>query len=186
VTGEQADPTPIGHVTLAAGPWTLAPPRVEEAPEALALFSDPDVRQWNPAPKVVDLESAEDWLRRSAEWGAAWAVWSIVDADGLFVGSCVLWNLDRADHFSGSVGYRIAPWARRRGVASTAVQAMCGFAFGELSIARLDLIHTVENVGSCHVAQRAGFVLEATMRSEYQTADGRRWDSHLHARLATD
>ena len=179
-------PDPIEHATLPADPWVLVPPHVDHAPEVLALFSDPDVQQWNPAPNVVDLDSAVEWLERNGIWGAEWAVWCILDGDGRFVGSSVLWNMDRAEHFNGSVGYRIAPWARRQGVATAAVKAMAAFAFNELGLARLDLVHTVANVGSCRVAERAGFTLEGTLRSEYQTLDGRRWDSHIHSLLATD
>jgi RimJ/RimL family protein N-acetyltransferase len=179
-------PAPVEHVSLPAGDLTLAVPEPRHAAEALATMTDPDVQRWNPAPKVVDLDSAREWLERSRDWGAAWASWSILDSDGRYLGTSVLWNMDRAEHFSGSVGYRIGPWARRRGVASAAVQAMAGFGFTTLGLARIDLVHTVANVGSCGVAQRVGFALEGTMRSEYRTFDGQRWDSHLHARLASD
>jgi RimJ/RimL family protein N-acetyltransferase len=42
----------------------------------------------------------------------------------------------------------------------------------------------VENVGSCRVAQRAGFGLEGVMRSSKRFGDGRLHDEHLHAILA--
>jgi RimJ/RimL family protein N-acetyltransferase len=150
------------------------------------MFSDPEVQRWNPAPKVVDLASAADWLERSAAWEAAWAVWSIVDHEGRFVGTSLLWNMDRSDHMNGSVGYRIAPSARRQGVATAAVRAMTEFAFDRVGLARIELVHTVANIGSCRVAERSGFTLEGTLRSEYRTFDGQRWDSHLHSLLATD
>jgi RimJ/RimL family protein N-acetyltransferase len=181
-----SDPEPVEPVTLPAGRWTLEPPRLGFADEVLAMFSDPEMQRWNPAPKVVDLASADDWLRRSAEWEAPWAVWIILDADGAFVGTSLLWNMDRSEHLNGSVGYRIAPWARRRGVATAAVRAMTAFAFDTVGLARIDLVHTVANVGSCRVAERAGFTLEGTLRSEYRTFDGQRWDCHIHGLLATD
>jgi RimJ/RimL family protein N-acetyltransferase len=181
-----SDLQPLDLVDLPAGQWTLAPPRSEHAPEVLALFSDPEVQRWNPAPKVVDLDSARDWLVRSLAWGAEWAVWSIVDADGAFVGTSLLWNMDRTDHLTGSVGYRTAPWARRQGIATAAVRAMSAHAFDVVGLERLDLVHTIPNVGSCLVAERAGYTLEGTLRSDYRTDDGRRWDCHLHSRLATD
>jgi RimJ/RimL family protein N-acetyltransferase len=180
------DLQPLDLVDLPAGQWTLTPSVPEHAPEALALFRDPEVQRWNPAPKVVDLDSALDWLKRNRAWGPEWAVWSIVDRDGKFVGTSLLWNMDRADHLNGSVGYRIAPWARRQGVATAAVRAMTTYAFDVVGLERLDLVHTLVNVGSCFVAERSGFVLEGTLRSDYRTDDGRRWDCHIHSRLATD
>jgi RimJ/RimL family protein N-acetyltransferase len=182
-----SEPEPVGHVELRSGAWTLVPPRPEHGADVLAMFTDPEVQRWNPAPKVVDLASAADWLERSLAWETEWAVWSIVGADGAFAGSCSLWQMDRRFHFSGSVGYRTAPWARRQGVATAAVRAMTGFAFDSLGLERIELVHTVPNVGSCRVAKRAGFALEGTMRAEFRTLDdGRRWDSHLHSLLASD
>jgi RimJ/RimL family protein N-acetyltransferase len=180
------DPEPVGYVELSCEAWTLVPPRAEHAADVLALFSDPEVQRWNPAPSVVDLDTAADWLHRNAAWGDRWAVWSIVDPVGRFVGTSVLWNMDRADHMNGSVGYRIAPWARRQGVATAAVVAMTRFGIDVLGLERIDLVHTIANVGSCRVAERAGFTLEGTLRSEFRTFDGQRWDSHIHSLLATD
>jgi RimJ/RimL family protein N-acetyltransferase len=181
-----SDPEPVGYVELTSGAWTLVPPRAEHAADVLVMFTDPEVQRWNPAPKVVDLESAADWLERSLAWEAEWAVWSIVGADGAFAGSCSLWQMDRRFHFTGSVGYRVAPWARRQGVATAAVAAMTRFGIDALGLERIELVHTIPNVGSCRVAERAGFTLEGTLRSEYRTFDGQRWDSHIHGLLATD
>jgi RimJ/RimL family protein N-acetyltransferase len=41
-------------------------------------------------------------------------------------------------------------------------------------------------VASCRTATKAGFRIEGTMRDFYAELTGRRHDSHLHARLATD
>jgi RimJ/RimL family protein N-acetyltransferase len=63
---------------------------------------------------------------------------------------------------------------------------MTAFAFDTVGLERVDLIHTLPNVGSCRVAERARFTLEGTLRSEFRTLDGQRWDSHVHSLLATD
>jgi RimJ/RimL family protein N-acetyltransferase len=181
-----SDPEPLDHVALPAGRWTLEPPRPGYAADVLALFSDPEVQRWNPAGSVVDIKTAADWLERSAAWEARWAVWSILDADDRFVGTSLLWNMDRTDHMNGSVGYRISPRARRQGVATAAVRAMTRFAFDHVGLARVDLVHTIPNAGSCRVAEHVGFTLEGTLRSEYRTFDGQRWDCHIHGLLATD
>jgi RimJ/RimL family protein N-acetyltransferase len=181
-----SDSEPLPQVSLTADRWTLVSPRSAYAADVLAMFNDPEVQRWHPAENVVDSESAAGWLERSAAWEARWAVWIILDANGRFVGTSLLWDMDRSGQLHGSVGYRIAPWARRQGVATAAVRAMATFAFDEVGLARLDLVHTVANVGSCLVAQGAGFTLEGTLRSEYRTLDGDRWDCHIHGLLATD
>ena len=66
-----------------------------------------------------------------------------------------------------------------RGAASDATRAVSGWAFESIGLHRLELLHSVQNVPSCGVAGRAGFVLEGTRRSSLH-ADG--WhDMHLHA-----
>ncbi|WP_223884412.1 GNAT family N-acetyltransferase [Micromonospora craniellae] len=42
------------------------------------------------------------------------------------------------------------------------------------------------NPASCRVAERAGYPVEGTLRESHRYGDGRRYDEHLHARLATD
>jgi RimJ/RimL family protein N-acetyltransferase len=177
----------IAWVSLPAGPFVLRPPRESEAADALAMLRDPDTHRWNPAPKVVDLESAADWCRRGADWSdGSHATWSVVDTDERLVGNVSLWALDRDDQRSGFVGYRTVPWARGRGVATQGLAAATAWALGNLGLERLVLPHAVANPASCVIAERCGFTLEGVARAGYRDPDGERWDEHLHARLATD
>jgi RimJ/RimL family protein N-acetyltransferase len=178
----------IEHVEIAAGPYQLRPPSGAQAADALAMLHDPDTARWNPVPRVVDLATARDWCERGADWSdGSHATFSVLDAlTGRLVGNVSLWRLDLADQRCGAVGYRTAPWARGQGVATTAVRAASGWAFGALGVERLELPHAVANPASCRVAVKAGFRLEGTLRGAFRAPDGRRYDEHLHARLATD
>lgn len=55
-----------------------------------------------------------------------------------------------------------------------------------MGLHRIALHHATANPASCTVAAKAGLVLEGTMRQETTDHTGTRYDSHLHARLATD
>jgi RimJ/RimL family protein N-acetyltransferase len=101
------------------------------------------------------------------------------------VASCSIFAIDR-EHATAKVGYRVAPWQRRRGVGSEVVATVTGWSFAELGLARIQLEHAVENAGSCRVASRAGFVLEGTLRSASLDGLGRRHDDYVHGRLAAD
>lgn len=174
--------TGIEHVTLAAGVFELRPPSGEDAAEALALLRDPDVQQWVPGPPDPDLAAARDWLVRSADWsdGSA-AVWTVHEGDRL-VGNAFVCKID-ADQLNAWVAYRTAPWARGRGVATSAVMAITAFAFDVLGLERLVLPHAVANAASCRVADKAGYAYEGVERGGYRDESGRRWDSHVHGRL---
>ncbi|MBM0226456.1 GNAT family N-acetyltransferase [Micromonospora sp. ATA51] len=75
---------------------------------------------------------------------------------------------------------------RPGGIASAAVTALTTWAFAQLPLHRIELCHAVANRASCRVAARAGYPAEGTLRESYRYGDGRRYDEHPHARLATD
>jgi RimJ/RimL family protein N-acetyltransferase len=164
----------------------LRAPLPADAPDALAMMRDPQVAIWNPAPNIVDVASAEAWLARSADWTSGdHATFSVVDADGRYAGVVSLHHVNRYQS-TADIGYRVAPWARGRGVATAAVRAATDWAFAELSLLRIQLFHGVGNPGSCRVAEKAGYTLEGVLRSAGLYGDGQRHDDHLHARLAAD
>ena len=159
-----------------------------DAADALLMFRDPDIALWYPAPAVVDLQSAQEWCRRGADWSEGdHATFTIVDQDkGRLVGNISLMNIDLVDQRSASIAYRTAPWARRQGVASDAVEAVTKWAFDTLTIERIRLEHSVSNAASCGVAGRCTYLLEGVMRLGHRDERGVRHDTHLHARLAPE
>lgn len=83
----------------------------------------------------------------------------------------------------GEVGYWVAPWARRRGVATAAVRALAGSAL-DGPFARLELLTRVENTASQRVALAAGFRREGVRHGAGREADGSRGDRIVWYRLA--
>ncbi|MFV2101815.1 GNAT family N-acetyltransferase [Micromonospora sp. LOL_024] len=83
------------------------------------------------------------------------------------------------------IGYWVAPWARGRGVATTATRALAEHAFAT-GTARLELLTHVENAASQRVALAAGFRSEGVRRGATPVRDGRRRDLTLWVRLADD
>ena len=169
------------------GGLLLRPPRRTEAAAALAMLTDPEVAQWNPAPLVVDLAASRAWCDRGADWSVGGhATFSILVADrGDYAGNISVFDLD-LEQAVASVGYRIAPAHRRRGIATAALATVTAWALRDVRLERLQLFHAVPNIGSCAVANRCGFALEGTLRSASVFGDGRRYDEHVHARLASD
>jgi RimJ/RimL family protein N-acetyltransferase len=177
----------VPAMELMTGHLLLRRPVEEDAADALAMLADPEVVRWNPAPSVVDVETARAWCARGADWNdGTHATWHAVDrSTGRLVANCSVFEIDR-DHATAKIGYRVAPWQRRRGVGSEVVAAVAGWSFAGLGLARIQLEHAVANVGSCKVAWNAGFVLEGILRSASRDGLGARHDDHVHGRLATD
>lgn len=176
----------IAHVTLEAGPYALRPATVADAEAALAMSRDRAILQWN-STWVVDLESAARWCLRGSDWSSGLhATLAIVDAQDQYIGNFSIGGIDLENQRCASVGYRVAPWRRNRGVASHALAAATQWGFQSLGLERLDLPHAVENPASCRVAEKCGFRFEGLLRKGFRDDYGQRWDSHLHGRLATD
>jgi len=152
-----------------------------DAPDVMAAFAVPDIQRWNRR-RIDDLDEAGQliagWVaNRARETGLAWA---ITDDEGL-LGRIALRGLSLAEGL-GVFGYWVLPRARGRGVATTALELVSAWAFDDLGLHRLELAHSVANPASCRVAERAGFVLEGTLRGALAHDDG--WhDMHVHGRV---
>ena len=166
----------------------------DEAAVATAM-ADPDILRWTAGSAVLRTPAdkrALKWLESRIDgWSRNNAVFAVADAaTDVLLGSVTLRDVNRVPD-QAVVAYWVSPAARGRRLAARALDAASRWAFtspadGGLGLHRLSADHALVNEGSCRVATRAGFLLEGTMREYYVEADGRRHDSHLHARLATD
>jgi RimJ/RimL family protein N-acetyltransferase len=90
------------------------------------------------------------------------------------LGSISLMRFEWADH-RAEIGYWVAPWARRRGVATRSVRLLSRWALTDLGLGRVNLYTDPDNPASQAVAERCGFTREGVLRS-YQERKGRRYD----------
>jgi RimJ/RimL family protein N-acetyltransferase len=65
---------------------------------------------------------------------------------------------------AAEVGYWVDPRARKRGVATTAVRAVCQWAVTTAGIELIEWRCEAGNVASRRVAEKAGFLIEGTLR----------------------
>jgi RimJ/RimL family protein N-acetyltransferase len=152
---------------------------------AIVELADVEGLRWSRSlAGVRSVDDARRWLAgRSGPDRVDWAVRD--PATGRLIGRTSLHRI--VDGLpSGEVGYGVHPAHRGRGVASAAVGTVLPWAFAELGLRRVELVHDVANTASCRVATRCGFALEGTERSALGYPDGRVADQHRHARLATD
>jgi RimJ/RimL family protein N-acetyltransferase len=163
---------------LVLRPWNEA-----DAPAVVSAYADPDIQTW--AIRSVDAAEAPEWIESwtatwAAETDASWAVVSRSDRSVL-LGRVALRRISLAEG-SGEITYWVLSDARRQGVASLATVAVSRWAFRDLGLHRLDLLHSVRNEASCRVATSAGFESEGTLREYLLHVDG--WhDMHLHSLL---
>lgn len=172
---------------IVAGRYQLRPPSLRDVPDMMEMSRDEAIAQWNPLVSGADAEAARAWAERWADWdGGRSALFGVYEAvEGRLLALVSLHKIDLALS-SGELGYRVAPWARGRGVATTSLATVSDWAFGYLGLTRLQLLHAVENAASCRVAEKCGFLHEGTTRSSFRYGDGELHDEHIHGRLAAD
>lgn len=164
----------------------LTPWEPGDAAGVVALADDDASRTWSASLSTVrTLDDARTWMaeRQSGPDRVDWAVRD--PATRALVGRTGLHGFE-ATPPSAEIGYGVHPAHRRRGVAAAAVATATRWAFAELGLCRLVLVHDVGNTASCAVAARSGFALEGVERAALGYPDGRVDDLHRHARLADD
>ena len=173
-------------VLVAPGGLTLRPWLPSDAATVLAAYADPGIRHWHRRGVASEAEARE----LIAGWNRGWddettACWAVVAGErGEVAGRVTIRDVD-LELGHGEVGYWVLQAARGSGVAVRAVREASRWALDELGLHRLGLGHSVANTASCRVADKAGFRLEATLRSALLHADG--WhDMHLHARTGRE
>ena len=101
---------------------------------------------------------------------------------GELLGACGLhrteWETPKTE-----VGYWIRSSRAGRGFVTEAVNGLCGYAFAHLKAARVELVVDEDNMPSRRVADRCGFTLEGTMRSERRAPDGTLRNTCIYARF---
>jgi RimJ/RimL family protein N-acetyltransferase len=177
--------TPLVPVDLDAGAVRLRPWRPDDADDLWTALQDPDIQLWNSG-GVASREDAVTLLGRRSDWSAGdHASWAVVDAGtGKLLGSISVHSIAQSQ--DAQVGYWTVPAARGRGVAATAVDAACRWAFATLALDRIELCHAVENTASGRVAEKAGFSFEGHLRRSYRYGDGVKHDEFLWSRLSDD
>ena len=175
-------------VDLQARDLLLTPPSTADLHEIARACQDPDIAAWVAVPQPYAHSDAEFFLEHVVRPGwrdgtqASWTVRRSTD-DPLVA----MVGLHDIGARSGELGFWTAPWARREGVMSAAVQAVLDHAFDAdgLGLERVLWQAYVGNWPSRRVAWRAGFRLEGTIRLE-AVHRGVRRDSWVGTILAGD
>ncbi|MEV4679252.1 GNAT family N-acetyltransferase [Streptomyces kurssanovii] len=111
--------------------------------------------------------------------------WLLVAGDGRVVGTITLSGITLGPFCSAYLGYWTAADRQGRGLATAAVEAVCGIAAGELGLHRIEATTLVDNLRSQRVLERCGFE-PIGMAPRYLHIDGRWRDHRLFQRILHD
>ena len=148
---------------------------------------DPEIARYTTVPSPYRPSHTVEWMHRGLAGLAAGTDLHtvIAEADGADVlGTISLHEINRSASRCVA-GYLTAPWARRRGVAGRALHLVCGYAFNDLRLARVEVTIEPENSPSRATAESVGFRQEGVLRS-YMTIAGARRDMLMYSLLPGD
>ncbi|MDO9445662.1 MAG: GNAT family protein [Dehalococcoidia bacterium] len=158
----------------------LVPAELWMAPRFAAWMNEPDtVHLMGGVAYPISLLAEEDWLRTRLEpsWdeGVFLAIEAIDGPEAVVIGTIELRHLN-AEARRGEVGILIGqPEYRGGGYGTEAMALLCGFAFAELGLQRIELNTSEFNTRAVRAYEKVGFVLEGRQRRRTHLA-GRYYD----------
>jgi RimJ/RimL family protein N-acetyltransferase len=162
-------------------------PADADVPRIVEACRDPEVSRYTTVPSPYQPSHTLEWMQRGlAGLAAGTDVHAVIaEADGSDVlGTISLHEINRPASRCVA-GYLVGPWARQRGVAARALFLMCGFAFDELRLVRVEVTIEPGNAPSRATAESVGFHEEGILRS-YMTVAGARRDMLMYSLLPAD
>jgi RimJ/RimL family protein N-acetyltransferase len=150
--------------TLTGSRVLLRPWEAGDVDAVVAACQDPEVQRWTVVPvpyRRVDAETfvGEIAVQTRADGGALFAV--VDRASGELAGSIGLFPPTDG---VGEIGYWGVAGFRGRGLMTEAVVLLSRWAFEEVGLRRLELLVDPRNDASRRLGERAGFVVEGTLR----------------------
>ncbi|MEZ5144325.1 MAG: GNAT family N-acetyltransferase [Acidimicrobiales bacterium] len=146
------------HPALTDGVVALRPPTPDDVEAVFDACQDPEIQRWTTVPVPYARADAVGYvdLCRWAWEEAVAAPFVVVDATDphQLLGTI---DLRHTGPSVGEVGYWVAPWARRRGVAGRALTLVRDWALHDLGKQVLTLQVYEGNEASVRVAEAAGF-----------------------------
>lgn len=102
--------------------------------------------------------------------------------DGNLVGSIGIFRQDNIHNFTAEMGYYIAEDFWGRGIGTQAVKLAVNYVFGNSDIVRIYAEPFADNIGSCRVLEKNGFIFEGLLhKNAYK--NGKFRDMKLYAKI---
>jgi RimJ/RimL family protein N-acetyltransferase len=151
--------------TIAAGWLTLRPFTRADIPWVYSVLADPDTQRFLEIPAPFGLEEAAAQVERRyiGGWDGGQEA-NFLAEDAVTADRLGRVGLRLVEPGAAEIGYWVDAGARQRGVATAAVRAACRWALTTAGVEVIEWRCQAGNVASRRVAEKAGFVMEGTLR----------------------
>jgi ribosomal-protein-alanine N-acetyltransferase len=175
-------------IPLALAGYTLRPYREDDALALTRLADDRDVSRYlrDRFPHPYTFEDAQDWISRArAETESPPLTFAIAGAGATMLGGIGLHRQTDVYRHSAELGYWLGRPHWGRGVATSAVEAICRYGFLEVGLRRIYACVFAPNTASSRVLEKAGFEFEGRHRRAV-SKDGELLDELMYGLLPED
>lgn len=160
----------------------IRPWRITDAQDLTVVINNKNVqdnlRDGLPFPYTVEDAKAYISAMLNAKRNSQYT-WAIT-ADDVAIGSIGILRKDNVHRFTAEIGYYIGePWWGK-GFTTIAVKAACAYVFANTDILRIFAEPFAYNIGSCRILEKAGFILEGTLRKN-AFKNGKVLDTEMYA-----
>jgi RimJ/RimL family protein N-acetyltransferase len=172
---------------LSDGTIRVRLPADSDLPSIVEACQDEAIQRYTTVPAGYSTADALEFAARGVELAASGRGFETVVVDvetGAYLGGAGI-RRHATDTGRWDIGYLLAPWARRRGIATRVVRLLSSYAFAELGAERIEICAEPSNEASQAVALKAGFRREGVLRA-YQRIKGERRDMVMHSLLRGD
>jgi ribosomal-protein-alanine N-acetyltransferase len=152
--------------TLQLPPVVLRPLSLDDSASLFLAMSDPRVQKYRRQRAHAHRDQTAEYIRATLANGYGWA---ITEGGGEALGRIAL-RVPEAG--LGEIGILLRASAQGRGLGAKSVAAVCGFAFGERRLERVQVDVDCENVRSLALFERAGFVRDPSQFRQVETPLG--------------
>lgn len=87
------------------------------------------------------------------------------------IGFIALHNIS-SNSKSASISYAMSAAFRGKGIMTKACSALIDYGFNDMDLNRISIIAGTQNIPSCKISEKLGFVKEGLLRELYQSKDG--------------
>jgi RimJ/RimL family protein N-acetyltransferase len=159
--------------------------RDDDRDALVEMANDDSVQRWTRVPSPYARDDADHWfaLTRTTRAAGHQAAFAVVDAESDELLGSIDLRVNPSDPAIGELGYMVGPRARRRRVATRAVELLTRWAFDTLGLVRMEILVDPRNAPSVRVAEAAGYTREGLLRSYRPSRDGGRLDLAIYARF---
>jgi RimJ/RimL family protein N-acetyltransferase len=171
---------PLGDGVVLLREW-----RDDDRDALVEMANDDSVQRWTRVPSPYTRDDADHWfaLTRTTRAAGHQAAFAVVDPESDELLGSIDLRVNPSDPAIGELGYMVGPRARRRRVATRAVELLTRWAFDTLGLVRMEILVDPRNAPSVRVAEAAGYTREGLLRSYRPSRDGGRLDLAIYARF---